>query len=144
MTETVVTTVDDGDEGEGQLAQAAVASTMVSGAAIERATTATETAEEASAKAEGAKATADAALGMAATSVSAEEARRIAREEYDLARNAELSVEVEPAEPPVEMVEVDELPEQVLPKSARKAAGENTNDDGQKKGTWAQRHGLVS
>lgn len=142
MTETVVTTVDDGDEGEGQLAQAAVASTMVSGAAIERATTATETAEEANARAQGAQATADAALGVASTSVSAEEARRIAREEYDLARNAELSVEVEPAEP-VEVVEVDELPEQVLPKSARKAAGENPENDG-KKGTWAQRHGLVS
>jgi len=140
MAETTVVTTETPDEGEGQLAQAAVASTMVSGAALERASTATETAEEANARAQGAQATADAALGLSATSVSAEEARRIAREEYDLARNAELSVEATPVEPPVEVVEVEDLPPQVLPKSVQKAEG---SEDG-KKGSWAQRHGLVS
>ena len=75
---------------------------------------------------------------MAATSISAEEARRIAREEYDLARNAELSAEAKPEA--VEVVAVEDLPEQVLPRSAQKAEG---SEDG-KKGTWAQRHGLVS
>ena len=140
MTETTVVTTESEEPGEGQLAQAAVASTMVSGAALERASTATDTAEEANARAQGAQATADAALGVAATSVSAEEARRIAREEYDLARNAELSVEPVAGEPPVEVVEVEDLPEQVLPKSVQKAEG---SSDG-KKGTWAQRHGLVS
>jgi hypothetical protein len=43
----------------------------------------------------------------------------------------------------VEVVEVEDLPEQVLPKSARKAAGESTEEGG-KKGSWAQRHGMVS
>ena len=116
-------------------------SATMAGASLAKADAASDEAAQANAKADSAQATSTAALGMAATSVSAEEARRIAREEYDLARNAEASVV---AEPPVEVVEVEDLPEQVLPKSARKAAGENTNDDGAKKGSWAQRHGLVS
>jgi hypothetical protein len=134
---TVVTTSEEPPEDPSVLAQAAVLSATMAGASLAKADAATDDAAAANAKADSAQATSSAALGMAATSVSAEEARAIAREEYDLARNAETAAA---AEPPVEVVEVEDLPEQVLPKSVRKAEG---SEDGTK-GTWAQRHGLVS
>jgi hypothetical protein len=135
---TVVTTSEDGED-PSVLAEAAVLSATMAGASLAKADAATDDAAEANAKAENAQAQSSAALGLAATSVSAEEARAIAREEYDLARNAETAT----AEPPVEVVEVEDLPDQVLPKSVRKADGDTTSQEG-KKGSWAQRHGLVS
>src|ERR1035437_7710770 len=130
---TVVTTSEEPPEDPSVLAQAAVASAVLAGAATAKADGAQDDAAQANAKAEAAQATSSAALGMAASSVDEERARAIAREEYDLARNAELSVAAEPA---VEAVEVEDLPEQVLPRSAQKAEG---SEDG-KKGSWAQRH----
>lgn len=134
---TVVTTSDEEPQGEGVLAGAAVAAAALSGAAAAKADDAQQNADEANARARGAQETASDALGLAATSVSAEEARRIAREEY-LAMKA---LDDEAAEePPTAVVAVDDLPDQVLPRSAQKAEG---SEDG-KKGSWAQRHGLVS
>jgi len=135
---TVVTTSEEPPEDPSVLAQAAVLSATVAGASAAKADAAQDDAAQANAKAEAAQAASSAALGMAASSVDEERARAIAREEYDLARNAELSVAT--AEPPVEVVEVEDLPDQVLPRSAQKAEG---SEDG-KKGTWAQRHGMVS
>ena len=133
---TVVTTSEEPPEDPSVLAQAAVASAVLAGAAAAKADGAQDDAAQANAKADSAQATSTAALGMAATSVDEQRAREIAREEYDLSRNAEVAV----AEPPVEVVEVEGLPEQVLPRSAQKAEG---SEDG-KKGSWAQRHGVVS
>jgi hypothetical protein len=134
---TVVTTSEEPPEDPSVLAEAAVLSAAVAGASAAKADAAQNDAAAANLKAEGAQATSSAALGMAARSVSAEEARTIAREEYDLARNAEIQAATEP---PVEVVEVEDLPQQMLPRSAQKAEG---SQDG-KKGSWAQRHGLVS
>jgi hypothetical protein len=137
---TVVTTNEDPQEDGSVLAEAAVLSATMAGASLAKADAATDDAAAANAKADAAQATSTAALGMAATSVDEQRAREIAREEYDLSRSAEATAI---AEPVVEVVEVEDLPEQVLPKSVRKANGEAANDDG-KKGSWAQRHGLVS
>ena len=134
---TVVTTSEEPPEDPSVLAEAAVLSAAVAGAAAAKADAAQGDAAEANSKAETAQATSSAALGLAATSVDEQRAREIAREEYDLSRNAELTAT---AEPPVEVVPVEELPEQVLPKSVQKADG---STDG-KKGSWAQRHGLVT
>lgn len=135
---TVVTTNEDPQEDGSVLAEAAVLSVGISAGAAIKADDANATADEANARAQGAQATADAALGVASTTISEDDARRIAREEY-LAMQA-LDQESADETDTVEVVEVEDLPEQVLPRSAQKAEG---SEDG-KKGSWAQRHGMVS
>ena len=123
--ETTVTTTStsDGDV----LAEAAVAAAAVSGAAIVTAQDAATTAEEASTKAEEASTKAEAASATAAGSVSAEEARIIARQESDryiselaewqaaLDLEAQSSNSSEPLD--------DDVPDEVLPPSVKKAGG---------------------
>ena len=129
-TETTVVTNTTEGEDPSVLAQAAVASAALSGAAAVKAGDASDTADEANLRAEGAQATANAALSESASKPNEEETRRIAREEAAATIAALVSAASEktadPSPDPAGSVDP-----QVLPPSVAKANG--TGPSGERK-----------
>lgn len=137
MPETTTVTHNEGED-PSVLAQAAVASAAVAGASAAKSDAAQDDASEARRIAEEAQASANAAASMAAqqpTSLSEDDARRIAREEFGSALNEFLATRQTSSTPVT--VEVDPQAQPPAPKSVQKANGE---DGGKKKqGSWARK-----
>lgn len=121
ITETTVVTSSEEVEDPSVLAQAAVASAALSGAAAVRANDANDTADEANARAQGAEALASASLAESASKPDEETTRRIAREEAaaTLAALLEEAAHHEPVRAPEPAT--TEVDPQVLPPSVKKA-----------------------
>jgi hypothetical protein len=132
--ETTVTTTTTEVEGEPipDTGQALVEAGALAGGALVVAADAKNEAEAANSKADIAI---DAAMSSQHSSVTPEEARRIAREEYDLARNAEMSVEAPVVETPAPEPVIEEVAPEVAPESVEKANKGSKKKKG--RGKWA-------
>jgi hypothetical protein len=137
MSETTIITNENPDEGEGVLAEAAVASATMSGIAVATAEAANEEAQEAEDLAVYAHETAEAAIEVASSRPDHETVNRMIDEKLGGLVDALMARLATPAhtEVEVEVVE-DEVPDEVKPRSIEKTT--------KKKKSFADRYrGLV-
>ena len=123
--------VNEGEPEGSVLAEAAVASAALGGAAVAKGDEAIRTADEANSHAEQAGDTASAALSVAAAKPSSEEVdAKIAQSQAEILA-AIAALKTEEAAPAVEVQPVAEAPKDTAPKSV---------EEPKKKGSWYERY----